>query len=108
MIRNFLILLGIVFLAACGVQHRLQKSYTGKPVSYLEKEFGNPDAITLIGGDSVYIFKKTEELRSTEISQGKLALDPIVTPSAIKTERFYFTIKRGRITEVRTDQEYAR
>jgi hypothetical protein len=59
-------------------------------------------------GDSVYIYEKTEELRSMEISQGRLALDPIVTPRVNKTERFYFTVKKGIIIKTRFEEEYER
>ena len=108
MVNKILILLTTGLLFACSTQHRLQKSYAGKPVSALNNEFGYPEIILVNSGDSVYVFKKSEELKSTEINQGRLALDPIVTPSVVKTEHYYFTIKNGMISTVRTDTEYVR
>ncbi|MFW5823195.1 MAG: hypothetical protein ACOCU7_07370 [Tangfeifania sp.] len=101
----FLIFLGLV---SCGTQRQLKKSFTGKPATVLEPQFGKPKTITETAGDSVYIFEQTEELRSTEIGQGRLALDPIVTPKVKKTERFYFTVKNGRIINSRFEEEYER
>lgn len=101
-------LLVFFLLASCGTQQQLKKSYTGKSVSSLEPRFGEPITIIETAGDSVYIFEKTGELRSTEISQGRLTLDPIVTPKVKKTERFYFTVKNGLIIKTRFEEEYER
>jgi hypothetical protein len=101
-------LLIFFLLVSCGAQQQLKKSYTGKSVSSLEPRFGEPATIIGTAYDSVYIFEKTEELRSTEISQGRLTLDPIVTPKVKKTERFYFTIKNGLIVKTRFEEEYER
>ena len=103
----FVILIATVFLA-CGSQRSLQKAYNGKPVESLHKEYGNPSTVIEQNGDSIYVFEKTQTLRSTEISQGKLTLDPIITPAVVKTERYYFTVKNGIITTVRTGEEYKR
>jgi hypothetical protein len=101
-------LLIFFLLVSCGTQQQLKKSYTGKSASSLEPRFGEPVTIIETAGDSVYIFEKTEELRSTEISQGRLTLDPIVTPKVKKTERFYFTVKNGFIVKTRFEEEYER
>jgi hypothetical protein len=101
----FLIFFGLV---SCGTQQQLKKNFTGKPLSVLEPRFGQPVTIIETAGDSVYIFEKTEELRSTEINQGRLALDPIVTPKVNKTERFYFTVKNGLIIKAKYEEEYER
>jgi hypothetical protein len=101
----FLIFLGLI---SCGTQQQLKKSFTGKPVTVLEPQFGKPETIIETAGDSVYIFEKTEELRGTEISQGRMTLDPIVTPKVKKTERFYFTVKNGLIIKTRFEEEYER
>jgi hypothetical protein len=108
MVKTFYILLIFIGLISCGTQQQLKKSYAGKSVSSLEPRFGEPVTIIETAGDSVYIFEKTEELRSTEISQGKLTLDPIVTPKVKKTERFYFTVKNGLIVKTRFEEEYER
>ena len=108
MVRYFFISLIIIFLVSCSTQKKLNKSYTGKPISALTKEYGNLSAIIERKNDSVYIYERSEKLRSTEISQGRLTLDPIITPEVVKTERFFFTVKNGIITGVTTEDEYNR
>ncbi|MFA5534860.1 MAG: hypothetical protein WDA19_10225 [Mariniphaga sp.] len=106
--KTIIMLLLVLLFVSCGTQKQLQRSYTGKPVSALAGRFGNPVTVIELPGDSVYIYEETEELRSTEISQGRLALDPIVTPHVIKTRRFYFTVKNGIIIKTRIEEEYKR
>jgi hypothetical protein len=108
MLRILLIIFIPVFLFSCGAQRQLRQSYTGKPVTILHDRFGTPEIVLDEGSDTVYIFQNTEDLRSTEISQGKMTLDPIVSPKARKTERYYFTIKNGIITDARLEEEYER
>jgi len=101
-------LLIFFLLVSCGIQQQLKKSCTGKSVTSLEPRFGKPVTIIETAGDSVYIFEKTEVLRSAEISQGRMTLDPILTPKVTKTERFYFTVKNGLIIKTRFEEEYER
>lgn len=103
----FIVVISMVIIS-CGNQRQLVKSYSGKPASALFKEYGNP--ITVIGkeNDSIFIYEKIEELSGTEISQGKLTLDPIYTPPVTKTTRFYFTISNGVIIDARSEEEYER
>jgi hypothetical protein len=108
MFKTIFIFLILFVLVSCGTQRQLKKSFTGKPSSILEPRFGQPVSIIETAGDSVYIFEQKEELRSTEINQGRLALDPIVTPKVKKTERFYFTVKNGIIVKSRFEEEYER
>ena len=95
-------------LVSCGSQRQLQKTYFGKPQSVLEDKFGKPKTVLNHDKEKVLIYEKTEELRSTEIKQGKLTLDPIVSPMVKKTERYYFTIKEGIITKAKFEEEYER
>src|SRR5690606_16915783 len=107
--RNLIFILLVAgLLTSCGAHRKLQRNYTGKPVAVLQNEYGNPSSVIERENDTIYIFEKSEELNSTEISQGKLTLDPIVTPAVVKTSRYYFTVKNGIITEIRTDEEYQR
>lgn len=108
MFKTLLFLLIFLILTSCGIQQQLKKSFTGEPVSVLEPRFGQPVTIIKTTGDSVYVFEKTGELRGTEISQGKLALDPIISPKVTKTERFFFTVKNGLIVKTRFEEEYER
>lgn len=108
MFKTIYLLLIFFLLVSCGTQQQLKKSFNGKPSSVLEPRFGKPVTIIETAGDSVYIFEKTEALRSAEISQGKMTLDPILTPKVNKTERFYFTVKNGLIIKTRFEEEYER
>ncbi|SHF82583.1 hypothetical protein SAMN05444274_11021 [Mariniphaga anaerophila] len=108
MYKIAVLFVSIVLIASCGTQRQLKKSFTGKPVSSLQKTFGEPTTIIKTANDSVYVFEKDEELHSTEISQGKLTLDPIVTPKVSKTERYFFNVRNGIITKTRFEEEYER
>ena len=99
----------ILFISvSCGTQRQLRKAFVGKPVSKIEANFGQPKTVIEKENEKLYIFEKTEELESTEIGQGQLTLDPIITPKVIKTERYYFTVKKGTIIKARFEEDYKR
>ncbi|MCF6333121.1 MAG: hypothetical protein L3J11_07540 [Draconibacterium sp.] len=106
--RQLLLFSLLLFFVSCGTQKQLQKLFVGKPVSILNKEFGNPKTVIDRGGEKVYIFEKIKNLKSTEISQGKRTLDPMISPMTQKTERFYFTVKEGKIVKAKLEEEYER
>jgi hypothetical protein len=108
MYRYFTLLVLLVIAVACGTQKQLGKSFNGKPVSAAEEQFGPPVSVIDRQADSLYIFERKEKLSSTEISQGRMSLDPMVTPGVQKTERFYFSVRNGRIVESRFEEEYER
>ena len=107
-INKILFLLSVFFVISCGPQKQLTKTYYGKPTSVLKEQFGNPKTVFDRGDEKVYVYEKITELESTEINQAKLTLDPMVTPKAKKTERFYFTVKDGKIVGVKLEKEYER
>jgi hypothetical protein len=98
----------ILFLSSCGTQNQLKKAWMSQPEAKLIESFGTPSSVTDREGDKIFIFEKQEELRSTEISQGKLALDPIMSPKVMKTERYIFTIREGIIIRTNFEEEYER
>jgi len=100
----FIVLL--VVTASCGVQHSLQKAYVGKPAQVLQAKFGYPTAILPRENDSMLVYEIVKELKSTEIMQAKLTLDPIYSPKVDKTERYYFTIKQGIISNAKLEEIY--
>jgi hypothetical protein len=108
MYKLIYIVLIFIFTVSCGTQRQLKKSYEGQPVAILKETFGAPKTIIEKEGEKIYIFEKKEELRSTEIKQGKFTLDPIITPKATKTEHFFFTVTEGVITGTRIEEEYER
>ncbi len=98
----------LVFLFSCGTQRALQKAYYGKPMSVLSEKFGYPKTVFDRGDEKVYVYEIVKELRSTEINQGKLTLDPMISPGIEKTERYYFTVKDGKIVDTKLEEEYNR
>ncbi|MCK5729431.1 MAG: hypothetical protein KAH68_00065 [Draconibacterium sp.] len=106
--QRVVLLLMVFFFFSCGTQKKLQKSYVGQPSFVLIENFGNPKVILDRENAKIYVFEKILLLKSTEISQGKLTLDPMVSPMVQKTELFYFTIKDNIITEVKVEEEYKR
>ena len=107
MYRILLVLL--LFIAtSCGINRQLYKSFSGKPISIANEKFGQPKTVIDKNGEKVYVFELTKKLESTEISQGKLTLDPIVTPQVNKIERYYFTVKDGVIVKTNYEEVYVR
>ncbi len=107
--RQLIILVLIAFIiASCGVQKQLQKAYVGKPVSVLKEKFGYPKTILERNNGDVYVFEEVKNLKSTEINQGKLTLDPMVSPMVQKTMRYYFTVKDSIIVKAKMEEEYER
>ncbi len=104
-----LIFILIVFTAiSCTPARQVHKLYTGKPLSDVQEKFGEPITILEKEGKQIYVYEVLAELKSTEISQGKLTLDPIVTPPVKKTKRYFFTIKDNIVVKTRLEEEYER
>ena len=96
----------LTLMVSCGVQRSLQKTYVGKSQSVLSANFGYPKTVLEHGDEKIYVYEIIKELKSTEISQAKLTLDPMISPSVQKTERYYFTVKDERIIKVKVEEEY--
>ncbi len=95
-------------ILACGNQKQLQRQFRGKQAAILQETFGEPKAVLEQENGTVYVFERLKKLESTEISQGKLSLDAIVTPKVNKTERYYFTVRDGIVVKTRYEEEYER
>lgn len=106
--RQVIFIVFIILTVSCGTQRKLQKAFIGERSSILKEQFGDPKTILDQGDEKVYVYEKIEELRSTEINQAQLTLDPIITPKVTKTERCYFYVKDGKIVKVKMDEEYER
>jgi len=103
--RIFIIVL--IFIAvSCSHQRNLRKAYVGKPVAVLSEKYGYPKVILDQKNEKVYVYEIVKELESTTINQGKLSLDPIVSPSVQKTERNYFTARNDIIVDAKIEEEY--
>ncbi|MBN2635293.1 MAG: hypothetical protein JXR61_03425 [Prolixibacteraceae bacterium] len=107
MSRLILIILFIIAVS-CGPQRKLQRTYIGQPHNELENEFGIPKTILEQGNEKVYVYEIIKDLKSAEINQGRLSLDPMISPMVEKTERYYFHVKDGLIKDVKLEEEYNR
>jgi hypothetical protein len=105
--RIFIILILLVTVS-CSQQRALQKQYVGKPVSVLSEKYGYPKVILEQENGKIYVYEIVKELKSTTINQGKLSLDPMVSPSVEKTARYYFTVKNDSIVKAKMEEEYER
>ena len=96
----------VVFIAACGTQRKINRQYINKPLTDLQEEFGEPKTVIESADGYVFIYETEKKLESTEISQGKLTRDPIITPKAVKTTRYYFVVKNDTVISSRFEEEY--
>ena len=104
--KNFILIIPALFIFSCSMNSALQKSFTGKETSVLEEHFGRPTTVLPRSADSLLIFERKNDLEGTDISQGKLTLDPIHSPKVTKIERYYFTVQKGKITGTRYEKFY--
>jgi hypothetical protein len=106
--KKILFLLLAMVALSCSQQRVLKKTYVGKPLEVLSEKYGNPKVVLDHKDGKVYVYEIVKDLKSAEISQAKLTLDPMVSPMVQKTERYYFTIKDGKIVNARLEEEYDR
>lgn len=107
--KNRLIFIFIVFIViSCTSARQVHKLYLGKPLPEIEAKLGAPVTIIEKNDSKIYVFEELKELKSTEISQGKLTLDPIVTPPVKKTRRYFLTVKDNIVVKTRLEEEYNR
>ncbi|WP_167619370.1 hypothetical protein [Maribellus sediminis] len=106
--HRLILLLLLILVFGCSSQKKLQRTFVGKPLSAFEKAYGKPVALLDRSEGKVYVFAKTEVLKSTEIGQAKLTLDPMMTPTVTKTDKYYVTVKNDVVTKVKQETEYER
>lgn len=105
---RIIIVLVALFVFSCSPQKKIQKTYVGKPISELEAEFGRAKAVFDKENGKEYVFEKVEYLKSTEISQHKLTLDPIVTPPVKKISQYYVMVVDGIVSKIKFEEDYER
>lgn len=106
--RQLIIVILLFTIVSCGVQRSLQKVYVGKSPTILTEKFGKPKTILERENEKVYVYEIVKDLKSAQINQGKLSLDPMISPMVEKTERYYFTVKEDKIVKARLEEEYKR
>lgn len=100
--------MAVVFLLSCSAGKSLTRQYSGQPIGEIGEKFGSPVAVFDQESTKVYVYEIVKDLEGTEIHQGKLTLDPVLTPAVKKTERYYFTVKEDKILKVKFEEEYKR
>ena len=98
----------LTILLSCSIQRKLEKRYVGKTAGTLTERFENPVKVTESNDGTLYEFRNIKDLKSTEVSQGRLTLDPMISPKVKKTEIYIFTVKNCLITKVDYREEYKR
>jgi hypothetical protein len=106
--RRLLVFILLLTLWGCGPQRKLQRSYVGKSLAEIKQDFGEPKTAFESDEGKVYIFEKQEDLKGTVINQGRLSLDPMVTPKVQKTERYYVTVVHEVVTKITVENDYER
>ncbi len=74
----------------------------------LDKHFGQNGVIVPLSSDKKYVsYTQTKNLRSTPINKGVTTLDPMVSPSVEKRQKFIFYLdKEGKVSECKYDVDY--
>jgi hypothetical protein len=106
--KKIFVILLIFITVSCSQQRALKNAYVGKSVSVLSEKYGYPKIVLDHKNEKIYVYEIVKELKSSTINQGKLSLDPMVSPSVQKTERYYFTVKNDKIVDAKIEEEYDR
>ena len=107
--RQILIVLifsGILF--SCSVQQKMIRQFEGCDKTELDQHFGQRGSIVRLSDDKQYVsYSKSKFLRSTPISKGVTTLDPMVSPSVEKQEKYIFYLdKNGKVTDCKVETKY--
>jgi hypothetical protein len=87
----------------------LQRDFKGKNLSAVDEYFSSLPStkVPMENGKTKIIYSKEEQLRSTTINQGTNTLDPINSPSVVKTEQFIFVVdENGTIIDTQYKSGY--
>jgi len=105
---RIILLFVVIFITACGAQRKISRQYNNKSVADIKETFGEPKTVIESANGHIFIYEIEKELESTVVSQGKLTLDPIITPKATKITRYYFTVKNDTVISSKFEEEYKR
>ena len=110
MICRFVIFAVALFFAfSCSMRSTLQRDFKGKNLSAVDEYFSSLPStrIPMENGKTKVIYTKEERLRGTTINQGTNTLDPINSPSVVKTEQFIFVVdENGTIVDTQYQNDY--
>ncbi len=110
-IKGFLVLMVLIIgLSGCGVQHKLVREYKGKKEADLVLAKGKPLRTEISeGGLTIYIYQTSKRLKAAPINTGQFQYDRFESPKATKTDTYkYFINSYGIIEDVTYDVDYKR
>lgn len=106
--KYLLLTAAIASLISCSVQSKMTKQFVGKDKTELYNYFGQRGAIIPLSADKRYVvYTQTKHLKSATINKGVTTLDPMVSPSVQKNQKYTFYLdKNDKVTECKYDLDY--
>ena len=104
-----LILAALLFsFFACSVQSKLNRQFKGKDKTELDNYFGQKGIIIPLSDEKQYVvYTQSKHLKSTTINKGVTTLDPMISPSVEKKQKYTFYLdKSGKVIDCKYDLEY--
>lgn len=107
-IRYLIVIIAFFTMLSCSVQSKLNKQFIGKDKTVLDKYYGQNGVIVPLSADKqVVTYTQSKTLRSTAINKGVTTLDPMISPSVQKRQKFIFYLnKEGKVIDCKYDLEY--
>ena len=104
------ILVLVISLAGCSVQHKLIREYKGKTKADLVLGMGKPLHIeTGERGQTIHIYVRNKLLKAALINTGQFQYDKFESPKTVKTETYrFFLNSSGVVEDVTYELSYAR
>lgn len=88
----------------------MSRKFIGSDKIQLDHYFGQRGSIVSLKNEKKYVvYTKNKFLRSSAISKGETTLDPMVTPSVEKNEKYIFYLdKNDKVIECKVETSYQR
>ena len=98
----------LVILLSCSMQSKFTRQFKGKTKTELDAHFGQQGTVTSLSPEKSYVaYTQTKILRSVTVNKGVTTLDPMVSPSVEKKQKYIFYLdKDGKVTDCKYDAEY--
>ena len=108
--RVLVLMVLIIGLAGCGVEHKVIRNFKGKKEGDLVLAKGKPLRTEINDkGQTIYIYQSSKRLKAAPINTGQFQYDRFESPKATKTDTYKFFINSfGIIEDVTYDVDYKR
>ena len=106
--RYFIIVTILLSVLSCSVQNKLNHQFIGQDKKALDEYFEQTGIVVPISAErQMVVYTYSKALPSITINKGVTTLDPMVSPSVQKTQKFTFYLdKNGKVTECKYDLSY--